>query len=141
MNKGSSLYKTAGILAIVFGTLMCLGFVIVVPALIGVSMIFGGVSFMKYSELNASEIKNKSGIIIFWIVLFFIFGGVITGVLALSAYVDSKEEFIYNNDAKDEKLDNEDKISKLERLNKLHDDGLLSDEEFDSLKKDLLNKK
>ena len=140
MNKGSSLYKTAGILAIIFGVIMCMGFILVIPALVGIAMIFGGVSFMKYADMSAKELQSKNIMIICWIVLFFIFGGVITGVLALTAYVDSKENFDYNNDVSVNIEDN-DVISKLDRIAKLHDEGLLTDEEYKNLKEEIVNKK
>ena len=140
MNSGAPLYKVSGVLAIIFGALMCVGFVLIFPAVIGIAMICGGSSYMKYADLKPNELKNKTTAIICWIVLFFIFGGVITGVLALCAYLDSKESFDYNNSANVEILDN-DTVSKLERINKLKNDGLLTEEEFNSLKTDIINKK
>ena len=140
MNKGSSLFKTSGILAIVFGAIMCMGFVLLFPAVIGIAMIFGGISFMKYAELSANELQSKSTIIVCFIVLFFIFGGVITGVLALCAYLDSKESFDYNNSVIKEDL-GDNTITKLEKINNLKNEGLLTEDEYNSLKNDLINKK
>ena len=140
MNKGAPLYKVSGILAIVFGSIMCMGFVLLFPAIIGITMILGGTSFMKYADLSANELKSKNNIIVFFIVLFFIFGGVITGVLALCAYLDSKESFDYNSNEVQENID-KDAISKLERINNLRKDGLLTEDEYNSLKNDIINKK
>jgi hypothetical protein len=140
MNKGTPLYKVSGILAIVFGSIMCMGFVLLFPAIIGITMILGGISFMKYADLSANELKSKNNIIVFFIVLFFIFGGVITGVLALCAYLDSKESFDYNSNEVQENID-KDTISKLERINNLRKDGLLTEDEYNSLKNDIINKK
>ena len=140
MNKGTPLYKVSGILAIVFGSIMCMGFVLLFPAIIGITMILGGISFMKYADQSANELKSKNNIIVFFIVLFFIFGGVITGVLALCAYLDSKESFDYNNNEVQENID-KDTISKLERINNLRKDGLLTEDEYNSLKNDIINKK
>ena len=62
MNKGTPLYKVSGILAIVFGAIMCMGFVLLFPAIIGITMILGGISFMKYADLSANELKSKNNI-------------------------------------------------------------------------------
>ena len=140
MNKGSSLYKASGIFAIIFGAIMCMGFVLLFPAVIGIAMILGGISFMKYADMTCKELQSKNTIIVCLIVLFFIFGGIITGILALCAYLDSKETLDYNNSTSLEILDN-DTISKLERINKLKNEKLITQEEYDSLKNDIINKK
>lgn len=150
MNKGSKLFKISGILAIVFGAIMCLGFILVFPALIGAAMIYGGISFMNYAEMDSKTLAKKNTIIIVWIVLFFLFGGMITGVLALSAYLDSKENIeetansnsnTNSNVAEDtQKTDTDILVEKIERLDKLHKDGLITDEEYESLKKEVLKK-
>lgn len=152
MNKGSKLFKISGILAIVFGAIMCLGFILVFPALIGAAMIYGGISFMNYAEMDSHALAKKNTIIIVWIVIFFLFGGMITGVLALSAYLDSREDVAEtsnsnsntnsnSNVAEDiQKTDTDLLVEKIERLDKLHKDGLITDEEYESLKKDVLKK-
>lgn len=148
MNKGSKLFKISGILAIVFGAIMCLGFILIFPALIGAAMIYGGISFMNYAEMDSHVLAKKNTIIIVWIVIFFLFGGMITGVLALSAYLDSREDIeetsnsnTNSNVAEDiQKTDTDLLVEKIERLDKLHKDGLITDEEYESLKKDVLKK-
>lgn len=150
MNKGSKLFKISGILAIVFGAIMCLGFVLIFPALIGAAMIYGGISFMNYAEMDSHALTKKNAIIIVWIVIFFLFGGMITGVLALSAYFDSREgiEETSNSNANSnsdvtediQKTDTDILVEKIERLDKLHKDGLITDEEYESLKKDIFKK-
>ena len=51
MNKGSSLYKASGILAIIFGAIMCMGFVLLFPAVIGIAMILSlSTGFQNYID-------------------------------------------------------------------------------------------
>ena len=91
---------------------------------------------------------EKSTNIIVWIVIFFVFGGIVTGIIALLAYLDSTEEIVYNNNVSDQSnqnlQNNKSKdsqtlvIEKLERLSSLYKEGLLTEEEYTSLKNELL---
>ena len=147
-NKSSVLFKIAGIISIVLGSIYCLGFIAILPAIIGATLIFGGVKFLDFATSSREEVLNKSTNIIVWIVIFFIFGGIITGVIALLAYLDSTEEIVYNKNVGDQSSQNLQNnkskdnqtlvIEKLERLSALHKDGLLTEDEYTSLKNELL---
>ena len=150
-NKGSTFFKVSGVLAIISGAIYCLGFVVIFPLIIGVPLIIGGVQFSKYAEFTDEQIKENSGAIITWIVVFF-FGGILTGVLALVGYlmvVNSQTENKPQNNSRvevsgttleDETKGETDDIGKIERLNKLKEQGLITLEEYETLKKQILNK-
>ena len=147
-NKSSVLFKIAGILAIVIGAICCLGFIVIFPAIIGATLIIGGVKFLDFATCSREQLLEKSTNIIVWIVIFFVFGGIVTGIIALLAYLDSTEEIVYNNNVSDQSnqnlQNNKSKdsqtlvIEKLERLSSLYKEGLLTEEEYTSLKNELL---
>ena len=147
MNKGSKLLKASGIMAIIIGTLSCIGIMSIFSLFPGIALIFGGLEFMKFAEMTADDIMRNSTTIIIWIVVFFILGGIITGIVALVGYLDAKPEKNVNNGTTEvngtiNHLDKDDILmEKLERLDKMHKDGLITDEEYNNLKNELLNKK
>ena len=106
---------------------------------------------MGVNYFTDEQIKENSGAIITWIVVFF-FGGILTGVLALVGYLmvaDSQTENKPQNNSRVEvsgkTLDDEtegetDDIGKIERLNKLNKQGLITEDEYETLKKQILNK-
>lgn len=153
MNKSSRLFRIAGTLAIILGSIYCMGFMLIFPVLIGICLIFGGIKFMDYADLNSQELEKHTTSMIVWIIVFFILGCIITGIIALIAYLDSKENMVYNNNVSDAKIiditqniennglkKSEQVIEKLERISKLYKEGLLTEEEYTNLKNELLKK-
>lgn len=156
-NNGSTLFKITGILAIIFGSLCCLGFLAIFPLLIGIPLIIGGIQYLKYADYTNEQIAASSSPIIVWTVVFFM-AGVLLGILSLLAYLSvtnstiarnvNPNNYDYNNSTEvtgeirpdDTNKSDDDKISKLERLNKLKEQGLISEEEYNNLKNDLLKK-
>ena len=158
-NKGSTLFKITGILAIISGALMCVNFWAIFPLFMGVPLIWGGVEFLKYADLTNEQIATKETPLIIWTVVFFVCS-VYLGVLALIAWLQVKDTQINNNikstevsgsvqpentqtNTQQEPVQSEDRdvvIEKLTRLNKLKEDGLIGEEEYNSLKEDLLSK-
>lgn len=158
-NKGSTLFKITGILAIISGALMCVNFWAIFPLFMGVPLIWGGVEFLKYADLTNEQIATKETPLIIWTVVFFVCS-VYLGVLALIAWLQVKDTQINNNikstevsgsvqpentqtKTQEEPVQSEDRdvvIEKLTRLNKLKEDGLIGEEEYNSLKEDLLSK-
>ena len=51
MNKGSNFLKAAGIMAIVLGAITCIGYLSIVTVLTGISLIYGGLDFLKYADI------------------------------------------------------------------------------------------
>lgn len=153
MNKSSRLFRIAGTLAIILGSIYCMGFMLIFPVLIGICLIFGGIKFMDCADLNSQELEKHTTSMIVWIIVFFILGCIITGIIALIAYLDSKENMVYNNNVSDAKIiditqniennglkKSEQVIEKLERISKLYKEGLLTEEEYTNLKNELLKK-
>lgn len=146
MNKGSTLFKASGIVAIVIGGISCMGFMAIFPLITGIALIFGGINFLKYADYTEEQILNEKTPIIIWIVVFFIFGMIITGVLSLVAYLNvtnaNSSSVITvvkdNNSENENKTVYDSKIEKLEKLDNLRKQGLLTEEEYNSLKKELL---
>lgn len=158
-NKGSTLFKVTGILAIITGALMCVNFWAIFPLLLGVPLIWGGIEFLKYADLTDEQIVAKETPLIVWTVVFFVCS-VYLGVLALIAWLQVKDTQLKNNgkstevtgnirpentqtETQQEPVQPEDRdvvLEKLTKLNKLKEDGLIGEEEYNSLKEDLLNK-
>ena len=158
-NKGSTLFKVTGILAIITGALMCVNFWAIFPLLLGVPLIWGGIEFLKYADLTDEQIVAKETPLIVWTVIFFVCS-VYLGVLALIAWLQVKDAQPKNNgkstevtgnirpentqtETQQEPVQPEDRdvvLEKLTKLNKLKEDGLIGEEEYNSLKEDLLNK-
>lgn len=157
-NKGSTLFKVAGILAIVFGAICCLGFLAIFPLFVGVPLIIGGCQYLKYAELTDEEIKQSETAILVWTIVFFL-TGILLGVLSLIGYLNitNNGNIIKNGNAtqQNNQTQNETevsgtintenseadvKIAKIERLNKLKEQGLISQEEYDRLKEELFKK-
>ena len=159
-NRGSTLFKITGILAIVTGALLCVNFWAIFPIILGGPLIWGGVEFLKYTDMTDEEILAKESTLIVWIVVFFI-GSVYLGVLALIALFQVKEALPKSNgkttevngninpeekqtevkpEPKKEKDKGEVLLEKLQKINKLKEDGLISEEEYNKLKEDIINK-
>lgn len=148
INKGSSLFRATGIVTIVIGGISCFGFLAIFPLILGVALILGGVNFLKYAEYTKEDIEKEKAVIIIWIVVFFIFGWLIAGILALVAYLtavnaDQTNTVVVKDQEEEKKADQTQadlKIEKLEKLENLKQQGLLTEEEFELLKKELLGK-
>ncbi len=158
-NKGSTLFKVTGILAIITGALLCVNFWAIFPLFLGVPLIWGGVEYLKYADMTDEQILTKETPMIVWTVVFFICS-VYLGVLALIAWLQVKDSQPKNNGKSTEVTGNihteetqvgtkqgpvqtEDRdviLEKLTKLNKLKEDGLIGEEEYNNLKEDLLSK-
>ena len=86
-NKGSTLFKIAGILAIITGAISCLS-LLLIP---GIPLIWGGAEFLKYAEMTDDQVLEKESTMIIWIVVFFL-TSTVSGVLGLIALYQTKEE-------------------------------------------------
>jgi len=113
----------------------------------------------KYSCLTNEEAHIYSGRLIAWIIVFFVFGDIVNAVLLLCGYFNvtkpqideyrrafdaqySIDEVPQTNDEKiDESVDLDLMITRLEKLNKIKEMGGLSDEEYESLRKSIVEGK
>ena len=111
----------------------------------------------KYSNLTNEEAKMYSSRIIAWVVLFFIFGGLVCGILLLMGYLNIVKEQVITVDelelneqqekVEDSVIDkNQEKtvdsnkiMERLERLNKIKEMGGITDEEYNTLKQRIFN--
>lgn len=126
--KDKILLKIAGIIGIVFGALSCLT---IIGLLWGIPMIIGGYIFYEYSNKSDEEIINHQSTILGWSIFFLIFS-IIPGVLGLIYYfgiTDVDFSFSKTSNVKD-----------LENLKKLYDDNVITKEEFENKKQEILKR-
>ena len=121
-----ALLKAAGIIGIVFGILSCFT---IIGIIWGVPMIIGGYKLYDYSNMDDKEIINYKSSILGWSIFFVIFS-LIAGILGLIYYFGltstENQETSYTNE--------------LENLKKLYDKQILTKEEYENKKKDILDK-
>ena len=103
----------------------------------------------KYSSLTDAEAKTYSGKIIAWVVVMFIFGGIINAVLMLIGYLTVTEKQVQLVAEKMKKIANEQEdenndidmdlmINRLEKLNKIKEMNGVTDEEYEILRKKIV---
>ena len=111
----------------------------------------------KYTELTNEEAKVYSGRLIAWIVVMFLFGGMIMGLLMVVGYITITEKQISAlnltdvsvvNSVKEVKEENNTKtqdldlmIVRLEKLQRIKEMGGLTDEEYENLRQAIVNGK
>ena len=145
-----TLLKLAGITALVFAGLYLFIFVIVhlaipynyladnmydyavllVMAVLSLISAFGGILFLHYKDLSNEGLTEKKGFILAWSIVFLITSG-IAGILGFAAYV-----CLFGNIHFDSKIDY---IEEIKELKKLKEKGLITEQEFTSKKKKILD--
>ncbi len=162
-NKGSTLFKISGILAIIGGAICCVvsPFTFFLSLGLGIPLIIGGNKIMKMADLDEEEIEQNKTSIIAWSI-FFLIVDTISGVLSLIGLMmcetssnqktsqtqanqngqdsqsNAKNENIHTYNESEPSRTFENKAEKLERLLSLKERGVLSDEEFQALKEKIL---
>lgn len=121
--EGVSLYSsTAFLVYMILALVVC------------VVSIFLAVVFLKNRKKTHDELRQKNGLIITAIVLSFILGGILIGVIALMGYLNTDEgvnvETVGTSDGVEEKLRN---------LKEMLDRGEISQEEYDEMRKKILD--
>lgn len=112
--------------------------------------------FRKYTELTDEEAVQYSSKIIVWIVFLFLFTGILLGLIALIGYTTITKEQVNNYKLKEiaggeqteksvEKCTTEEKdldkmMDRLEKLNKIKEMGGITDEEYEKLRQDIVNR-
>ena len=116
------------------------------------------VKLRKYTYLTNEEAKTYNGKIIAWVVVMFLFGGTILGIIMLMGYLNvtkvqieqlSNDQEVGNSQntgetQMSEALGSQDldaMMERLEKLNKPKEMGGLSDEEYENLRKRIVNNK
>lgn len=125
-----SLLKAAGIIGIVLGILSCL---IIIGLIWGIPMIIGGYKLYDYSNYDDETILEHKGSILAWSI-FFIFFSFIAGILGLIYYIG-----ISTNKVEVQSTSNS-YVNELEDLKRLYDEHILTKEEYDAKKKEILDR-
>ncbi len=127
-----ALLKAAAIIGIVIGIISCL---FIIGLIWGIPMIIGGYKLYDYSNMPDNEVVNYKSSILGWSI-FFIFFSFISGILGLIYYIGLTS--LNNQMYKD--VDSTDYVAELENLKKLYDDKILTKEEYQNKKKQILDK-
>ena len=126
-----ALLKAAGIIGIVLGIICCL---FIVGLIWGIPMIIGGYKLYDYSNMPDTEVINYKSSILGWSI-FFVFFSFISGILGLIYYIG-----LTSSNNKIEKIEENDYMVELENLKKLYDDKILTQEEYENKKKEILER-
>lgn len=125
--KDKTIVKVAGIVAMVYGGLWCLT---IIGALIGIPLLVGGSRMIDFSKMEDEKLEGYKTHYLVWSIIFLVFA-TIAGVLALvyyvGAYLDNKSSKISY-------------IEEIESLKKLYDERAITKEEFETRKKEILEK-
>ena len=127
-----ALLKAAAIIGIVIGIISCL---FIIGLIWGIPMIIGGYKLYDYSNMPDNEVVNYKSSILGWSI-FLIFFSFISGILGLIYYIGLTS--LNNQMYKD--VDSTDYVAELENLKKLYDDKILTKEEYQNKKKQILDK-
>lgn len=132
--KTAKALLTAGsIVAIVVGALWCFS---IIGILWGVPLIIGGIILLGYRKLSDELFITKRNVMLGW-GIFFIFTTLVGGILVIIAYITSNVDT--NKQIIEEiKETNETEISNYDTIEKafeLKEKGIISEEEFQAIKK------
>ena len=120
--------KVAGIVAMVFGGLWCLT---IIGALLGIPLLIGGSRMIDFSKMEDEEFEKYKTQFLIWSV-FFLFFAPIAGILALIYYAS-----LYFDVSRKPNMNY---IDEIEALKKLYDEKAITKEEFETRKKEILEK-
>lgn len=103
--------------------------------------IFCAKTYLKNSTKSYEQVHTNSGKIITVIVFSFIIGGVLCGVIGLLGYLTKNEtESSTVSTETTQTSSNEDFSRKLQQLKEMHDNGIISDAEYEKAREDVLKK-
>jgi len=126
--KDKTLLKVSGIVAMVCGGLWCLS---IIGAIIGIPLLIGGSRMIDFSKMSDSELEKYKTHLLVWSIIFLIFA-TIAGILSIIYYVGVNFDINVKWTGY---------IDELEKLKKLYDEKAITKEEYDKLKKEILDKK
>ena len=141
--------EASGLLAGLLGNIQLLMIVYELMMVVGILISYlAYAKFKKFACMTKTELKPYNASVIIWIVLMFIFSGLLIGVLALVGYFCApKEEYevaavVEPNEVNvvvDKQPTNTDAtIERLEKLQRVKDSGAITDEEYEMLKQRIL---
>jgi len=155
MNKNSSLCNLMGIIGYILGVSYCFTLILLPLA---IYCFIGGKMYMEMAKKTDGEVAIKKQSLTYWAVFFSIVGfpiGLISIIIPLRAnnnvkisnVDDSKVTVQSVEEEKDEKnkvYEQKNELTDLETIEKLQkfkEDGLITEEEFERAKKEILEKK
>lgn len=127
--------KVAGIFSLVIGIICCLT---IIGAIIGIPLIVGGTKFMNFSNMTDEKLNFEKSSILGWSIFFLIFTFV-SGVLGLIYYFSLTETYDNITESLKPKKDNIKYLEELEKLKELYDKEVLTKEEYEAKKKQILD--
>lgn len=130
MNGNKVLLTIGGVFAIFCGACYC---ITIIGIILGVPLIIGGLAFLKYAKMDNDELLQYKGSILGWSIFFLIFT-FISGILGLIFYLDNSNLGTNQNTTKTSNFSNQ-----IKELDKLRQDGLISDEDYETKKKQILD--
>lgn len=106
--------------------------------LIVLGIISIGVScfFFKFAGYSQEKINNQTAFIVLMIVLQLLFGGLIACAVSVAGIIAGREGDMATIEY--DKIDELTLESRLKKIKKLYDDGLIDDEEYKKLKREIL---
>ena len=102
-----------------------------------VILICCAVIYLKNASKSYQELHKSSKGIITAIVLSFLFGGFLTGIFGLLGYITNPIQT--TQEPANSQSTSKDINSRLEQLKEMKDGGIISDEEYENKKKEILN--
>jgi len=126
--KDKVLLKVAGILAMICGGIYCLT---IIGIIIGIPLLIGGSRMIDFSKMEDTELEKYKTHLLVWGIVFLIFA-TLAGLLVIIYYVASYFEFGTNN-----KMNY---LDELEKLKKLYDEKVITEEEFETKKSEILKR-
>ena len=129
--------KVTGIISIVIGTLYSLT---IIGAIVGIPLIIGGFKFITYSNMTDERIVSEKSNILGWSI-FFLFFTFFGGVLGLFYYFSLTEIGNKVSDSLSAKRTNMNYLEELEKLKELCDKEVITKEEYEERKKQILKTK
>jgi len=127
--------KITGIITLVLGIFYS---ITIIGLIVGVPLIIGGSKFIGYSNMTDERIIEEKNSILGWSI-FFLFFTVIGGILGLIYYFSingsmNKVSSVIKNISHDTKY-----LEELEKLKELYDKDIITKEEFEAKKKQILD--
>ena len=127
--------KVAGIFALIIGIICCLT---IIGSIVGIPLIIGGSKFMNYYNMTDEKLLSVKSSILGWSIFFLIIIFPV-GIIGLIYYFSLTETFDNITDSfKNKKYDTK-YLDELERLKELYDKEILTKEEYEAKKKQILD--
>lgn len=124
--EDKSLLKVSGIIAIVVGILYS---ITIVGLIVGIPTIIGGCKLHDISQKYGNTTESDRETILIWTIVFF-FINQLSFVFSLIFYIRGESKYTSNND----------KYDRLEKIKKLYDEKVLTKQEYEKEKDNILNK-